>query len=263
MPRVHTWIMITVVPLLLLGFFVAGWIPDPIVGSPQWHFYIVTITAILLALVAWFMALAAMQVRDLRVTFLALAFLGTAGIFLAHAITTPQALIPHTNSWVGFSARFCLVVASVFLALSTNSWSRKIESRLIGYQRRAFIIAALLLVGYNLVAFTSSMMPPAPAGPQFSFLANSQLHSVLTSLTLMSLAFTGWRYLQRYRARRSPLVAGLLAATIFFAQTQIVIVSTVVWHASWWFYHFLLFAAFVAAGSDWPMSMRAAAASPT
>jgi HD-GYP domain-containing protein (c-di-GMP phosphodiesterase class II) len=65
--------------------------------------------------------------------------------------------------------------------------------------------------------------------------------------TLILLALVVYRYIGMYRLSRSALVAGFLASSILVMQSQISMVTAPLWHASWWEYHMLLFAAFLAA----------------
>jgi len=54
------------------------------------------------------MAYAALQVRDTRRVFLALALLAISGLLLAHALTTPGVIVSCQNPWFGTSASFSL-----------------------------------------------------------------------------------------------------------------------------------------------------------
>jgi HD-GYP domain-containing protein (c-di-GMP phosphodiesterase class II) len=278
------WGALALLPPLALLAFTRGLLPDPQFDAPRSHFTIVLITSCLLAGVAGLMAVAAIQVRDLRVFFLALAFLGIAGIFVTHALTTPRALIPLRNPWVGFSAYLGLLVGAACLAFSTARWPRRVERRIIARQGHYFAVAIAALLLYNLVAVRTSLLPPkvtvsvpaaapatasydagegygglsahplhttpaapAMAGGPFVPLADKALQRGIAGVTLLLLGLTLWRYLRRYRLAPSPLVAGLMAAAIFLAQAQLVMATTAMWRASWWTYHLLIFAAFVAA----------------
>jgi HD-GYP domain-containing protein (c-di-GMP phosphodiesterase class II) len=275
------WSAVVFLPALILATLLLKWVPDPLIGAPRSHFYVVTITAALLAVLALLMALASTQVRDIRAFFLAVAFMSISGIFLTHALTTPTAMIPYNNPWVGFSAYFSLFLGGCFLALSTLNWPAAIEKRIVNWQHFLFAGIFALLVLYNLVAVRTAATPPAPsptraaapaaiadygeygdapvhaahtatagpimAGSPFIFLSDQRLRQLVTAVTLAILSLTIWRYTRRIRLSHSPLVTGLLVATIFLAQAQVIMLITETWHTSWWEYHVLMLTAFGAA----------------
>jgi HD-GYP domain-containing protein (c-di-GMP phosphodiesterase class II) len=273
------WAAIVLLAPLLILALVSGILPDPKVGAPLSHFAIVTITTILLALVALVMVAVALRVGDLRVTLLALAFLSLSGILLAHALTTPTALVPYPNGWVTFSSPFSVFICATLLAFSTRRWSSRAESMILQRQGILFAVAIMFLVLYNVAAVVSASQPPetvvtpvsaasaddgygrandpheahgattvATASPRFDqLLGNALLQRGIAGFTVACLGFAIWHYAGRYRLARSPLVAGLLAATIFLVQAQVIMVTTVLWRTSWWTYHLLILAAFGAA----------------
>lgn len=278
-----TWAAIALLPPLIVIALVAGLLPDPQFGTPLFHFYLVTIITTLLGIVAMLMVVTALRVDDLRVTLLALAFLSIAGVLLGHALTTPTALVPYKNGWVSFSAPFSLFLGAIFLSLSTRNWSPRVGTLLLRRQRYLFLGAIGLLALYNVVAvMTASQPPPALAVtpvaadsargnyanyaetgshvahlPVAAFtatpvkfdalLGNIELQRGIAVFTVTCLVSAIWHYTRRYRLAGSPLVAGLLAAAIFLTQAQVVMVTTTMWHVSWWIYHLLILAAFCAA----------------
>ena len=103
----------------MLFLALAGVIPDPTWIGSNFHFLIVSLTSFIALLMAIFMIVAATQLKDARVVFLSLAFLGIAGIFSVHGLTTPGAIVTGPNPWIGFAARFAMLVGATFFALST------------------------------------------------------------------------------------------------------------------------------------------------
>jgi HD-GYP domain-containing protein (c-di-GMP phosphodiesterase class II) len=94
---------------------------------------------------------------------------------------------------------------------------------------------------------TVSAPAPESAGGSFVGLGAPWVARWLTIVTLALLALTIGRYARRNRLAPSPLLAGLLVASIFLAQAHVVMLITTIWHASWWEYHLLMLLAFVAA----------------
>ena len=228
--------------------------------------------------------------RDARVVFLSLAFLGIAGIFAVHGLTTPGALVHGANPWIGFAARFSMLVGAIFFALSTVGWGTRFERAIIRRQRVITLTFSACLLGFVVLAMGSSIhqdrvaaaraasqtalvtdahTPTQPAdegaeyggsystpsaapsanttspglGP-FGFLNSQPVGRAATALTLTLLALVIFRYATLYRVTPTALLSGFLISAIFIFQAQIVMVSTPIWHASWWEYHVLLFAAF-------------------
>jgi HD-GYP domain-containing protein (c-di-GMP phosphodiesterase class II) len=276
------WGTVALLPFLILAALLYGALPDPLIGAPRSHLYVVATTAGLLAVLAVLMALAALQVRDTRVFFLALAFLCISGIFLAHALTTPGVLVPYINPWVGFSASFSLFLGAFCLALSALDWPAATARFLVTRQKQLFLLTLGALVAYNVVAVVTASTPPmitaatgehgaaveageygtatthaghaaivsvdpGPAGGVFVGLSDPWVARALTVVTLTLLALTIGRYVRRNRLAPSSLVAGLLVASIFLAQAHLVMLVTTIWHASWWEYHLLMLLAFFAA----------------
>jgi HD-GYP domain-containing protein (c-di-GMP phosphodiesterase class II) len=272
------WGAVALLPFLVLATLLYGLLPDPLIGAPRSHLIVVAATAGLLALLAVLMALSALQVRDTRVLFLALAFLCIAGVFLAHALTTPGVLVPYANPWVGFSASFSLFLGALCLALSALDWPAAAARFLVARQKHLFLLALGALALYNVVAFATASTPPEAlaetaeeyeygataahaghaaastpgaelAGGIFVGLSDPWVARALALVTLALLAFTIARYTRRNRLAPAPLVAGLLVASIFLAQAHLVMLITTIWHASWWEYHLLLLLAFFAAAT--------------
>ena len=84
---------------------------------------------------------------------------------------------------------------------------------------------------------------------------NSQPFQSLTSrivsestmvATLIFLTAAMLYYASLYRRSRSPMIAGFLLSAIFLIQAEICMSFGTVWYASWWQYHVLMLAAFIA-----------------
>lgn len=258
-------------PLATLWLLLAGKAPDPQWQNASVHFVIVSATSLVALLLALLMVRAATQIRDTRVLFLALGFLSIAGLFLVHALTTPGALVEDNNVWVGFSARASLLAGGICFALGTVPWSTGMQRRIIARQYLVIGCVSVVLTLYGIIAMQdvlrSGDSDTAATGPHdfggyggygvpatttaltshFGFLNNPTLSTVVTAITLALFAIVVARYSLIYSALPSPLVAAFLLSGIFLFQSQISMVAAPVWHASWWEYHLLMLAAFVAA----------------
>jgi hypothetical protein len=162
------WAPAPIAPLILLWLLMQGFLRDPSIGTPTFHFFIVSLASGLSLFLSLFILIAARQVRDARDFFLGLAFFGTAGVFLVHALTTPGAFVPEANVWIGLSARLSLLVGASFLGLSSTQW-RSTQSEAILNRWSLILLAvvgAIALYGYVALsdsAAASSEYGGAPA----------------------------------------------------------------------------------------------------
>jgi hypothetical protein len=271
------WGVVGLVPLVLLVVLLRGLISDPVLGGPVFHFYVVSLASIQALLLALLMLVAANQLRNARVFFLAMAFLSIAGIFLVHALTTPGVIVPNDNPFVGPSARLSLLAGSIFFGLSTIHGRRSVQEFVVRQQTLIMLVVIVGMVAYAGVALLASSPsspvltadyddygPPQGSASQAvnvgtaasfsasfaafgSFLATPLIDLTLSAVALGLMAIVIWRYIVLFRLTRGPLLAGFLVSAVFLFQAELSMDLAPVWHASWWEYHGLLLASFGAA----------------
>jgi hypothetical protein len=151
--RKWLWAVFAVVPLILFVLLRKGVVNDPSWSVPQFHFFIVSLTSLVALFMAGLLVIAAGQLKDARVVFLSLAFLGIAGIFAVHGLTTPNALFTGMNPWVSFSAGLSLLVGSIFFALSTLDRNRAAQRFVVRHQVSITVSFLVALSLYAAVAF--------------------------------------------------------------------------------------------------------------
>lgn len=261
---VAAWSLLALTPTLLLGLFLAHIIPDASWGSPSFHLYIVSFTSLLALILTILMSAAALQLRDPRVLFLSLAFMGITGIFLTHGLTTPGELVP-ANPWVAISSPFALFVGAIFLFLATVQWSPRITQRIVNRQKTFFLLFAGFLVSYAVIAIGTSLTARGGGGSMvmdddamygmsmnmpsqvktpfvglFRVLENPLVAHALSALTVLLLLFVINHFLRIYAASRSPLAAGFFFSALLTLQAEFSITTTSMWHLSWWEYHIVM-----------------------
>jgi len=150
-----------IAPLAMLVLLLAGVLPDPVLPAPTFHFILVSCVSGLALLLALATTVAACQIDDVRVLFLALAFLGIAGVFLVHALTTPGVLVPGPNGWVGASGRLALLAGALMLALSTLHARSSLQDYLLRQRVRIVLAALTLFVLYGVLALASALASPS------------------------------------------------------------------------------------------------------
>jgi HD-GYP domain-containing protein (c-di-GMP phosphodiesterase class II) len=154
----------TVAPLLALVLLLGGVLPDPVLAAPTFHFIQVSLVSGLALLLALATTVAACQIDDVRVLFLALAFLGIASVFLVHALTTPGVLVPGPNGWVGASGRLALLAGALLLALSTLHARSSLQDYLLRQRVRIVLAALTLFALYGVLALASALASPSGGG---------------------------------------------------------------------------------------------------
>jgi hypothetical protein len=259
---VVAWSLLALTPTLLLGLFLGNVIPDASWGSPTFHLYIVSFASLLALTLTILMSVAAFQLRDPRVLFLSLAFMGITGIFLTHGLTTPGELVP-ANPWVAISSPFALFVGAIFLALATIQWSPTITQWIVNRQNLNLTLFAGIHVAYGVIAIGTSLtvtgggmamdddamygmsmdMPgdvKTPFVSLFRFLEQPLVSHTLSAITVLLLLFVINHFLRVYAASRSPLAAGFFFSALLTLQSEISITTTSMWHLSWWEYHVVM-----------------------
>ena len=245
-PRRVGWALIGTVPVAAMALLLTNIISDPTWPGPVFHFYIVSTTAFIATLLAILMAVAAGQVRDARVFFLALSFMGIAGFFFVHALTTPGVLIPDFNPWVGFSSKLSLFSGAFFLLLSAVDARSRLHEVVVRHQSRVLSLFIVLLVLYAAVAVGSSLAGPEPVTTHlFNFLSSTVVTRIVAAATLGMFVYVVGRYIWLYRIYHTPLITGMLISSILLLQAAVSMELAPLWHASWWLYHVLMLAAFV------------------
>jgi hypothetical protein len=234
------WAGVVLLPFIALALTGAGLVPDPAWLALTFHFYIVSATSLLALVMAGFTVIAANQVRDTRVFFLSLAYLSIAGIFFVHGLSTPGFIVGN-NPWVGFSARLSLLAGAFFLALGSANWGPELQERILAQRARVYRLIVTALVTYMVLAIATAL---AGWSTSFGTLDEDRLSFVIMVVTLSLFGIAVARFVALYRQMKSTVITAMIVSTVFLYQAQVSIATAPNWHASWWFYHVLMLAAF-------------------
>ena len=216
---------------------------NPEIEAPIQHFYIVSAVSAIAFCFAVLVALAAFQNRAYRALFLALGFGLMAGLFTIHAISTPGAFVPDSDSYsarsvTSVSAFLSLVVPAGFFAVSYTSYPARIERRLpfLPIGLASVLTAGTLVTVAALALANEALVAGLPfAAPPYSF--------VLAEVGVLLYGFAAWRQLKLYLISRLRLQLTLAAAFVLLAEAQVAMVSTEIWTLAWWSYHLFMLAA--------------------
>ena len=214
----------------------------PLIVIPTQHFYIVSIVALLAAVLAGWLAVATVQIGLYRVLFMCLGFMALGLVFAVHGLTTPGILVPnlfklYRGSAVGLSAFLSLFLAGAFFAAAYFPGMSRLERRLPFWPAGWIVVLVTIsLLGYAGVAvFRTELIARLPLGtPPYS--------TGLATLGGLFFLFAASRQAWSYRSARLASQAGLVVAFLFLAEAQVAMALFKVWTWGWWEYHLLMLA---------------------
>jgi adenylate cyclase len=236
--RIALTAAILVVPLL--GLFLVLWRPEL---DLRWehhpaHFWLVLITAVLSAILAYATGEAAVRRGDARLLYVSLAFLSSAGFLALHALATPGVLLGKSTTGFQIATPVGVAIGSIFAALSAANFSgdRAVRHVRIG-KRLRWALLALMAVW---AAWSLASLPPLNRPPQFA----ESFPLVLAVPAVLFYAGSAVRYVQLWRRHPSFVLLAVPSAFILLAESMIAIAFARNWHLSWWEWHVLMLLAF-------------------
>lgn len=269
--RLLAWAVILSLPLWGLLYLLANPQRDPIIRDSWFHFYIVSFLTGLVFVAALLVAVAAMRIKDARVTFLAMAFLFLGGMMVIHGLATPGAMVESAssyygeesyygdyeeehpqstgeskelvtagNTWYVISAPWGLFLSAVFFALSAVALPKDPHPRLVVHQKKLYLLILIMCAGYGLVV----VQFPSFASGLFPYLLVPVVRPGVAFVTLGLQALSVYRYFQDYRLARQTMQGAMVVGLVFLLESQLFLWVTEVWRMSWWSYHVLLLLGF-------------------
>ena len=237
-PRVALTAAILAVPLL--GLFLLLWRPEL---DLRWehhpaHFWLVLITAVLSAVLAYATGEAAGRRGDARLLYVSLAFLSSAGFLALHALATPGVLLGKSNTGFQIATPVGVAIGSVFAALSTANFSGDSAVRHVRIGRRLQWALIGLMVVWAVWSLAS--LPPLNRPPQFA----EGFPLLLAVPAVLLYGGSAVRYVQLWRRRPSLMLLAVPSAFILLAESMIAMAFAPNWRLSWWEWHVLMLAAF-------------------
>ena len=210
---------------------------DPRLAVPYDHFAIVSAVSLLAFGLALMLAVAAVQIAQYRVLFLALGFMAMGGIFAVHGITTPGILktgeaAKYAGGVVGISAYLSLFFPACLFAASYTGVTAAFERRLPFSPAGWLIVVLATALGlYLALALADTqLLARLPFGTKpYSY--------VMAVTTCALLIFAAVRQAGAYFTSRLPLQAVLAIAFLLLVEAQAQMVLGHVWTLAWWQYH--------------------------
>jgi class 3 adenylate cyclase len=201
------------------------------------HFWLVLVTGVITAALAFLTGEAAARRGDARVLRLSIAFFAASGFLGLHALATPGVLLSGKNAGFQAASAIGLLIASPIAAWSAADLGER-SSSLVG--RRGLIYLALGLVmglwaGVSLATLPPLDEPIEDPGPL-----------LLSLFAVGTLFYAGAAvgYVRLYRRRQRPLLLAAVGGFVLLAEAMLAIALAQNWHLSWWEWHLLMLLAF-------------------
>jgi putative nucleotidyltransferase with HDIG domain len=206
---------------------------DRQVGTPAGHFYIVSIVSILAMVIAVAAGISATRLRNIKVTFVSLAFISLSEVFAVHGLSTPDFLLKPTHL-PDVAAQLAVTLTAIWLWLSSASSDRPIVVFLSRHQKLLVPTwLGLLTIGGAIALANPDLIDWIP-------LDRNPLKWPILAITLLLTLPGARRYWVSYRYSRFPFQLAVTYSMLWLAGAQIIMTTGEMWHISWWIYHFLL-----------------------
>jgi HD-GYP domain-containing protein (c-di-GMP phosphodiesterase class II) len=196
------------------------------------HFYAGSTVLILAALVSMVIGVVGTRLRNVQIIFASLAFLSLAAVFGMHALSTPGFILG-MNRIVGVTVQLSITLTALWLFASSLPSNNPVIKSLARFHTYLVPAWTTLLLGTGIVVFTNpelAALLPVDSNP-FKF--------ALGFISLELFVLVAWRYWQSYAYTRSPLQLAVVYSSGWLAVSQIIILTSNLWEASWWLYHLL------------------------
>lgn len=223
-------------PLIVYFSLTANPDLDLLLQYPKGHFYIVSVVSILSAIIAFIVGLSGKRLRNMKLSFLALAFLSMSGIFSVHGMATPGFILD-TSHMPAVAAQASVLTASMWLWMSSLPTDDRLL-RALG-SRIGWLIPVWLVLMIAMAVISMSFPHMADVIP----LNDDPLKWWATGATVLFCGLVIYRFLQGFRYARLPLQMSIVYGACWLIDAQIIMATGVTWRLSWWMYHYLLLGA--------------------
>lgn len=237
----HHWmgpLAAVLAPYIVFQYLIMNSALDPKIVAPNGHFYIVSSVALLATIVALVVGVSGRRLRNIQVTFLAMAFLSLAEVFAIHGLATPGFILKSSHV-PGIAAQMSILLTAIWLWLSAQSSDHRIVVLCSSRQEYLVPIWGGILAVVGIVALF------LPHSAQWIPLDQNPVKWLVTAVILGLNFITIRRYWLSYRYTRFPLQLSIVYSIGWLSLAQIIIVTGESWKISWWIYHFLLLAAMI------------------
>jgi len=176
------------------------------------HFWLVLVSAMVSAVLAYATGEAAARRGDARVLHVSLAFLSAAGFLGLHALATPGVLVGQSNTGFAVATPVGVALGSAFAARSTADLSGDRAVREVRIVKRLRLALLGLMLAWAVLSLTE--LPPLNRPP-----ADAEgLPLLLAVPAVLLYAGSAARYLQLWLRRPSLMLLAMLSAFVLLAE---------------------------------------------
>lgn len=209
-------ILAILLPWLLFDYLQRQPSVDLLLRAPTGHFYIVSTVALIATVVGLVVGITGNKLRNIKVSFLSLAFISLAAIFAIHGLATPGFILPaetsvdsyssyeadhyHTSyNLPGIAAQMSVLLGAFWLWLSSLSSDKRLIELLARFRN-------ILVWGWTsiLIAFGAVCLL-FPNITIYMPIDQNPLKASVTGIVFLLNGLTIFSYYQSYRYSRFPL----------------------------------------------------------
>ena len=234
--RMTVWVFHMALPLLTLWLFRGVPEADVTWEHHPSHFWLVLSVAGVNVFLSLRVGREAARRDDLRLLFVAMAFLSSAGFLFLHALSTPAVVVPDPNAGFTVATLVGLVIASLFAVVSSFEFGAETARAVMA--RRNLVVGSLVALLVLWAVGSVLEVPPLSNTPP-STEASGPLAWV-AAVGVAFYVFAGARYFLLYRRRPSAVLIGIVTSFVLLAEGLVVVVFAQSWKLSWWEWHLLL-----------------------
>jgi HD-GYP domain-containing protein (c-di-GMP phosphodiesterase class II) len=246
------WAAVLSAPLAVFTYLYFERSADKLWMANDFHFWVVSGTALASALTCAVFVVGARSLRETRTLFLGLAFMSVAGIFSVHGLLTPGHIHAEFYPELAISSWLSLLAGAFFVACSAASLPEGAEAWL---RRHGAMVFAAVFLGVG-VYIGISMSDPGWLG--WIPFRDRDLQLAVSAASFALLGFGAARYLQAFLFARLPSQWAMFVALVMLIEVQVSVTWGRVWHYTWWEYHFLYGGIFVVLFTGWAIEARRA-----
>ncbi|MCI0396182.1 MAG: ATP-binding protein, partial [Chloroflexi bacterium] len=169
----------------------------------------------------------------------AVAFAVMGAVFASHGLVTPGALINHAHPAIEWSAWLTLFSGGFLFALASLDRPDRPSTRL-PVRRIIFATVGATILYLAVAAFAPGWLD------QLGAQVDPWHKQIIAFLTFILWVFATWRLWQSWRMTHARVDGVLAFVALWLAQATISMHGFPIWQLSWWLYHFVLLASFLA-----------------
>jgi class 3 adenylate cyclase len=234
-------VVVLAIPLAGLALLRAGPGLDHKWQHETTHFWLVLSAAALSALTAYGTGTAAVRRGDVRVMYVSLAFLSSAGFLGLHALATPHVLLDAPGAGFNNSTPVGIAIGSLFAIASIREVDAAHAAAEMRRARALRLALIVLMVAWGAVSLLR--VGPFGSGPGLDHNAWPMVAAAVIAVVLFGVSAV--TYIRLWVQRGGVLPATMASALVLLAEAMIAITVAPNWFFSWWEWHVLMLGAFV------------------